>query len=75
MSTEQKPSKEQLEAEIEDLRHAVGDTVEALTYRLDVKARAKDRVRAVPSYVPVGIAAVAAIAIGFRLWRRHADGH
>ena len=75
MSTEQKPTKEQLEAEIEDLRHAVGDTVEALTYRLDVKARAKDRIRAVPSYVPVGLAAVAATALGLWLWRRHADGH
>jgi ElaB/YqjD/DUF883 family membrane-anchored ribosome-binding protein len=75
VSTEQKPTKEQLEAEIEDLRHSVGDTVEALTYRLDVKERAKDRIRAVPSYVPIGLAAAVATGIGLWLWRRHSDGH
>jgi len=74
VSTEQKQTKEQLEAEIEGLRHSVGDTVEALTYRLDVKARAKDRVRAVPPYVRIGIGAAVATGLGFWLWRRHSHG-
>lgn len=75
MSTDHQPTKEQLEAEIADLRHSVGDTVEALTYRLDVKARAKDQVRAMPSYVPIGIAAALGAGLGLWLWRRRADGH
>jgi ElaB/YqjD/DUF883 family membrane-anchored ribosome-binding protein len=73
VTAEQKQTKEQLEAEIEELRHSVGDTVEALTYRLDVKARAKDRVRAIPPYVRIGIGAAAATGLGLWLWRRHAN--
>ena len=73
MSTDHTPTpttKAELEAEIHDLRHSVGDTVEALTYRLDVKSRAKDKVRAIPSYVPAGIAAAAVVGIALWLWRR-----
>lgn len=74
MSTDQKPTthqptKEELEAEIDQLRHSVGDTVEALTYRLDVKARVKERVRAVPPAVPIGAAAALAVGIGLWRWR------
>ena len=70
MSTDQTPSKEALEAEITELRQSVGETVDALSRRLDVKARAKERARSVPTVVPVGIAAVLVAGIGIWLWRR-----
>lgn len=35
---------EELRAQIEETRDGLGDTVEALTYKLDVKARAKDEI-------------------------------
>lgn len=74
MSTDQKPTKADLEADIRQLRHSVGDTVEALTYRLDVKSRTKDRIRSVPVAVPIGAAAALAAGLGLWLWRRHAAG-
>jgi hypothetical protein len=66
MTTDQTPSKEELEAEITELRQSVGETVDALSRRLDVKGRA----RSVPTAVPVGIAAAVVAGIGFWLWRR-----
>lgn len=71
-STNHQPTKAELESEIAQLRHSVGDTVEALTYRLDVKSRAKDRIRELPPAVPIGAAAALALGIGLWLWRRHA---
>ncbi len=71
MSTDQSPSKEELEAEIIELRQSVGETVDALSRKLDVKARAKERARSVPPAVPVGIAAALVAGIGIWLWRRH----
>jgi chromosome segregation ATPase len=41
---EQKPDIEELQANIEQTRQELGDTVEALTAKLDVKSRAKARV-------------------------------
>lgn len=73
MSTDQKPTKAELEAEIERLRHDVGATVEELTHRLDVKARVSARVRSVPPAVPLAVAAVCAVGIGLLIWRRRAD--
>lgn len=70
MSTEQKQTKAELEAEIEELRHAVGETVEELTHRLDVKARAKAKVRSVSPAVPIGVAAALVVGIGLIVWRR-----
>jgi hypothetical protein len=70
MTTDQTPSKEELEAEITELRQSVGETVDALSRRLDVKARVKERARSVPTAVPVGIAAAVVAGIGFWLWRR-----
>lgn len=70
MSTEQGPSKAELEAEIHELRRSVGETVEALTYKLDVKARAQDRVRAVPRAVPIAVAAAVTAGLGLWWWRR-----
>ncbi len=73
-STGPHPSKAELEAEIGQLRHSVGETVEELTYRLDVKSRTKDRIRATPPAVPIGVAVALAAGIGLWLWRRHAAG-
>ena len=64
-------TKAELEAEIQELRQSVGETVEALSYRLDVKTRAKEKVQAIPPYVPAGIAAAVAVGLGLWLWRRH----
>jgi hypothetical protein len=68
------PTKAELEAEIAQLRHSVGDTVEALTYKLDVRSRAQERIRSVPPAVPIGAAAALALGIGLWLWRRNSDG-
>ncbi len=73
-SNGQHPTKAELEAEIERLRHSVGDTVEALTHRMDVKARAREKVRATPPAVPIGVAVALAAGLGLWLWRRHAAG-
>ena len=43
-SNGQKPDKEQLEAQIEETREQLGETVEALTAKLDVKGRTKARI-------------------------------
>jgi ElaB/YqjD/DUF883 family membrane-anchored ribosome-binding protein len=40
---EHKPDVEELQAEIEQTREQLGETVDALTAKLDVKSRAKDR--------------------------------
>lgn len=71
MSTDQTPDRAELEAEIADLRESVGDTVDALSRKLDVKSRAKERVRSVPAAVPAGVAAALVLGIGIWLWRRH----
>jgi hypothetical protein len=42
-STDEKPDIDQLQAEIEQTRAELGETVEALTAKLDVKSRTKDR--------------------------------
>jgi hypothetical protein len=74
MSTDQtpseSPSKAELEAEIAELRHSVGETVDALSQKLDVKTRAKERMRDVPPAVPAGAAAVIVLGVGIWLWRR-----
>ena len=72
MSTEQRPTKEELEAEIQELRQAVGETVEELTHRLDVKTRAKERIRSTSPAVPIGIVAALALGVGLVVWRRRA---
>ena len=41
-----KPSKEELQADIEQTREQLGETVEALTAKLDVKSRTRERVNA-----------------------------
>jgi len=47
----QDPSPERLRAEIDETRRDLGDTVEALAEKTDVKARAEDRVNEIKSDV------------------------
>lgn len=70
MSTEQGQTRAELEAEIAELRHAVGETVEELTHRLDVKTRAKEKVRATPPAVPIGAVVVLVAGIGLLVRRK-----
>lgn len=57
-----------IQADIQATRDQLGETVEALSTKLDVKAQAKQKVDELPV---VPIAAVALIAIvGIVIWRR-----
>jgi len=42
---DQKPDVEQIQADIEQTRQELGETVDALTAKLDVKSRAKERLQ------------------------------
>jgi hypothetical protein len=66
-----------LEAEIRQTRRELGETVEALSHRLDVKSRLRSKVedggRAVRSNpLPVGAAVAVALVtvVGIVVWRR-----
>ncbi|HET7734418.1 MAG TPA: DUF3618 domain-containing protein [Nocardioidaceae bacterium] len=61
MSTDT-PSKLQLESEIQELRLELGETVEALSRRLDVKARMQEQARRIP-VVPVAVAVAAVVVL------------
>jgi len=59
----------QLESEIQQLRHELGETVEALSHRLDVKGRMQEKARRIP-VVPVAV--LAAVAVVVVVWRKRA---
>ena len=63
---------EQIRAQIEETRRELGDTVEALAAKADVKAHVRERVErtkaSLPKPVVIG-AAVAVVAVGFVAWR------
>jgi len=63
---------ERIRAEIEATRQELGDTVEALAAKADVKAHARERIdrtkAALPS-PPIVIGAVAVVVVGFVAWR------
>ncbi len=61
------PTREELEAEITATRSELGDTVEALTHKLDIKSRVTRRAREVPIAVPIG---AVVLALALVLWRR-----
>jgi len=72
-------TKEQLQAEIERTREQLGETVEELAARADVKARLqekveerKEAVRSSP-VVPVAVAVVALVAVALVIRRRAAS--
>ena len=54
---EQPRSPEQIQADIEQTREQVGDTVEALAAKTDVKARARDRASSPHGYQSTGFSA------------------
>jgi type VI protein secretion system component VasF len=65
---------EQIREEIEATRRELGDTVEALAAKADVKAHVRKRVErtkvSLPNPVVLGVAAVAAVvAVGLVAWR------
>ena len=64
--------RDQLERQIEETRAELAETVEALAYKADVKARAKDRVaelREDPRAVRFGaIGAAAVVGLGLLVW-------
>lgn len=64
------PTKEQLEAEITATRSELGETVEALTHKLDVKARVRRRAQELPVGVPIGAAVAVILTVAVVLWRR-----
>jgi len=65
---------EQIREEIEATRRELGDTVEALAAKADVKAHVRKRVEctkaSLPNPVVLGVAAAAAVvAVGLVAWR------
>ena len=63
---------EQIRAEIEATRQELGDTVEALVAKADVKAHARERIERTKASLPnpVVVGAVAAlVAVGLVAWR------
>ncbi len=63
---------EQIREDIEATRRELGDTVEALAAKADVKAHVRERVErtkaSMPNPVVIGVAA-AVVVVGFVAWR------
>ena len=73
MATPDEATKTQIEAEIEETREALGETVDALATKLDVKSRAHEAVAEAKEKVPVTALVVAAAAAAPAItwwWRR-----
>jgi len=73
MATPDEATKTQIEAEIEETREALGETVDALATKLDVKSRAHEAVAEAKEKVPVTALVVAAAAAALAItwwWRR-----
>jgi hypothetical protein len=72
MATPDEASKTQIQAEIEETREALGETVDALATKLDVKSRAHEAVAEAKEKVPVAalVAAAAAAALAITWWWR-----
>jgi len=67
VSTGSATTRAELEAEIRELRTELGETVEALSHRLDVKSRVQEKASRVP-VVPLAVAAAALVALV--VWRK-----
>ena len=73
-------SKEEIEADIEATRVQLGDTVDQLSHRLDVKSRLKEQVQAGREQatrriqeqpaIPVAAAAGVVLLVAMMVWRR-----
>jgi hypothetical protein len=63
---------EQIRAEIEATREELGDTVEALAAKADVKAHARERIERAKASLPsppIMIGVVGVLVAGFVAWR------
>lgn len=73
-------TKAEIEADIEATREQLGDTVEALTRKLDVKTRTKDKVGETTAHVkenpavPAGVALGLVVLVVLVVWRRRRSG-
>jgi len=63
-------TKEQLQAEIDQTREQLGETVEQLAAKADVKARIQPKVDEAKSKAPVVLGVAAALVVGLVLLRR-----
>lgn len=64
-----KPTKAEIEQDIERTRERLGDTVDELTARLDVKTRVTGAVRSNPALYGGVAAAVVAGVVALVVWR------
>jgi hypothetical protein len=63
---------EQIRADIEATRQELGDTVEALVAKTDVKAHARERIERTKASLPkppIVLGAVAVVVVGLVAWR------
>jgi len=63
---------EQIRAQIEATRQELGDTVEALAAKADVKAHARERIERTKASLPnppILVGVVAVVVVGFVAWR------
>jgi hypothetical protein len=63
-------TKEQLQAEIEETREQLGETVEQLAAKADVKARVQPKVERAKSKAPIVLGVAAALVVGLVVLRR-----
>jgi ribosome-binding protein aMBF1 (putative translation factor) len=68
--SETETTKEQLQAEIDQTREQLGETVEQLAAKADVKARVQPKVEEAKSRAPVVLGAAAALLVAVVLVRR-----
>ncbi|MDT5011986.1 MAG: hypothetical protein QOH57_3603 [Mycobacterium sp.] len=65
---------DEIQADIEQTRQQLGETVDALSHKLNVKEQASNKVVEIrektPPAVPVGLAVAAVAVLGLIIWRR-----
>ena len=65
---------DEIQADIEQTRHQLSETVDALSHKLNVKEQATNKAVEIrektPPAVPVGVAVAIAAVIGLVIWRR-----
>lgn len=65
---------DEIQADIEQTRHQLGETVDALSHKLNVKEQASNKAAQIRENtspaVPIGIAVAVAALVGVVIWRR-----
>lgn len=59
-----------IEQDIVETRERLADTVAELSERMDVKARARNRIRTIPAYVPIALGTAAIATVALVVWRK-----